>query len=217
MDKAAENIYNALNEKGVLFNSYVIFASDNGGCPGAGGRNVGLRGTKGSLYEGGVKVDAFIYSPLIFPTLQGTYYDGLFHVSDWFPTMMDMTGVDYQAPPGHEFDGVSQFEIMFGGGSDYPRKYLLYNYYYDPAHTHSTYENTVPVAIRNNQYKLLHTYQSPITSNWYNHVDVFDTDDQLTGACVYTFPFIGNRTLSVQPLPSLPLYSYLTIPWCILT
>ena len=105
MDKAAENIYNALNEKGVLFNSYVIFASDNGGCPGAGGRNVGLRGTKGSLYEGGVKVDSFIYSPLIFPTLQGTYYDGLFHVSDWFPTMMDMTGVDYTAPPGHEFDG----------------------------------------------------------------------------------------------------------------
>ena len=78
--------------------------------------------------------------------------------------------------------GVSQFEIMFGGGSDYPRKYLLYNYYYDPAHTHSTYENTVPVAIRNSQYKLLHTYQSPITSDWYNNVDVFQTDDQLTGS-----------------------------------
>ena len=182
MDMAAEKIYNALNDKGVLFNSYIIFASDNGGCPGAGGRNVGLRGTKGSLFEGGVKVDSFIYSPLIFPTLQGTYYDGLFHVSDWFPTMLDMGGVEYQATPGHEPDGVSQFEVMFGGGSDYPRKYLLYNYYYDPAHTHATYENTVPVAIRNGQYKLMHTYQSPVAADWYNSVDVFVGDDKLNDA-----------------------------------
>jgi len=179
MDKAAEVVYNALNDKGVLFNSYIIFASDNGGCPGAGGRNIGLRGTKGSLFEGGVKVDSFVYSPLMFPTLQGSYYDGLFHVSDWFPTILSMTGVDYTPTPGYEPDGLSQFEVMFGGSSDYPRKYLLYNYYYDPAHTHSTYENTVPVAIRNNQYKLIHTYASPIAGDWYNAVDVFKGDDDL--------------------------------------
>ena len=34
----------ALDEKGQLDNSVIIFASDNGGCYGAGGKNGPLRG-----------------------------------------------------------------------------------------------------------------------------------------------------------------------------
>ena len=51
LDKAVENMYNALDERGVVDNSYIIFASDNGGCPSGGGRNYPLRGTKGSLWN----------------------------------------------------------------------------------------------------------------------------------------------------------------------
>jgi arylsulfatase A-like enzyme len=52
MDQAVESIVNALIEAKQMDNTYIIFASDNGGCYQAGGRNGNLRGTKGSLWEG---------------------------------------------------------------------------------------------------------------------------------------------------------------------
>ncbi len=39
--------------QGVLEDTIIVMASDNGGCPAGGGRNYPLRGTKGSLFEGG--------------------------------------------------------------------------------------------------------------------------------------------------------------------
>ena len=40
-------MHNAFDRVGVMDNTYIIFASDNGGCPAGGGRNYPLRGTKG--------------------------------------------------------------------------------------------------------------------------------------------------------------------------
>jgi arylsulfatase B len=53
-----------------------------------GGKNSDLRGTKATLFEGGTKVDAFIYSPLLPSDVVGTVYSNLFHVTDWFPTLL---------------------------------------------------------------------------------------------------------------------------------
>ena len=132
MDKAVENIYNALDDKGVLDNSYILFASDNGGCPTAGGRNYPLRGTKGSLFEGGVHVEAFIFSPLLSSKLQGSTYDNLFHVSDWFPTILSTAGIAYVRYGTYAIDGVSHYDALISDGKS-PRETLLYNYYYDPS------------------------------------------------------------------------------------
>jgi arylsulfatase A len=52
LDDAVSTIYTALDDKGISDNTYIIFASDNGGCYSAGGKNGPLRGTKGSLFEG---------------------------------------------------------------------------------------------------------------------------------------------------------------------
>ena len=54
-----------------------------------GGKNGPLRGTKATLFEGGTKVDAFVYSPLFTSAQQGSEYSNLMHVSDWFPTILD--------------------------------------------------------------------------------------------------------------------------------
>ena len=132
MDKAVENIYNALDEKGVLDHSYILFASDNGGCPTAGGRNYPLRGTKGSLFEGGVHVEAFIFSPMLSSKLQGSAYDNLFHVSDWFPTILSTAGIAYVRYGTYAIDGVSHYDALISDGKS-PRETLLYNYYYDPS------------------------------------------------------------------------------------
>jgi len=85
MDSAVESIYDALDDQGVLDNTYMIFASDNGGCYQAGGKNGPLRGSKGSLFEGGVKVDAFVYSKLISSESRGSTYGKLSFSLSYLP------------------------------------------------------------------------------------------------------------------------------------
>ena len=73
IDDVVQQIKDALQTNGMLDNSIIIFASDNGGLPGNGGaNNLPLRGGKNSWFEGGVKVPSFIYSPLIDSTLAGS-------------------------------------------------------------------------------------------------------------------------------------------------
>jgi arylsulfatase A-like enzyme len=178
MDKALENIYNALDDKGVLDNTYILFASDNGGCPTAGGRNYPLRGTKGSLFEGGTKVEAFIYSPLLSSKVQGTTYSNLFHVSDWLPTILGMAEVGYVRYGTYALNGVSHLKAITAGDKA-PRAYLLYNYYYDPSTPAADLWTGKAFAVRNDRYKLMHTYDSPMSGAWYEDNQKMNFDDDL--------------------------------------
>lgn len=45
------------------------------------------------MYAGGVKVDSFIYSPLLPSSSRGSVYSNMMHVSDWFPTILELAGV----------------------------------------------------------------------------------------------------------------------------
>ena len=71
MDKAVARVVRSLKEEGVYDNTVVVFMSDNGGrmMVEAAGKddnpNYPLKGFKGTVYEGGTKVPAFIHSPLI--------------------------------------------------------------------------------------------------------------------------------------------------------
>ena len=47
---------------GMMDNTLVVLASDNGGCPSSGGSNFPYRGFKHTLFEGGVRTPAFVYS-----------------------------------------------------------------------------------------------------------------------------------------------------------
>ena len=46
----------AMNNTGLLDNSLIVVASDNGGNPDKGGNNWPLRGTKKTMFEGGIRV-----------------------------------------------------------------------------------------------------------------------------------------------------------------
>ena len=179
MDKTVENIYNALDDVDQLDNSYIIFASDNGGCPTAGGRNYPLRGTKGSLFEGGTKVESFVYSPLFSSKVQGSTYSNVFHVSDWFPTILDMASVKYSPKSKYALDGVSHYDAMVDG-KDAPRDYMLYNYYYDASDSKKDLWSGQAMAIRNDRYKLMHTYESPSAAAWYSASEAMKYDDDFT-------------------------------------
>ena len=64
------------------------------GGTGVGSSNEPLRGTKGTHFEGGIRVNAFLHSPTLLPdTVRGTSHHGLFHISDLYPTLQGLAGV----------------------------------------------------------------------------------------------------------------------------
>ena len=66
-----------------------------------GGTNWPLRGSKWTIWEGGVKVPAFVRGPGIAP---GSTTSELFHITDWVPTLARLAGVETKM----ELDGVDQ-------------------------------------------------------------------------------------------------------------
>jgi arylsulfatase A-like enzyme len=183
LDGAIEDIYVALGEKDMLKNTYFIFASDNGGCFDGGAQNGDLRGSSGTLFEGGVKVESFVYSPMMTDDLKGMKYDNLFHVTDWFPTILSMTGISYEPVSGYELDGVSHWDSMIKGSSS-PRDFILYNSYTNVEGEEWDIWASGGFAIRNKKYKLLHSYESKY-STWYNSSSIVEDDDVLDeiGTC----------------------------------
>lgn len=64
-----------------------VFASDNGGplYPGAANKNLPLRGGKLTLFDGGMRVNAFVYSAGLLPSAGGRVERGLMHITDLLP------------------------------------------------------------------------------------------------------------------------------------
>ena len=106
MDAAIGRIVKALDEAGQLDNTLIFFTSDNGGQQDYAsdteyggkhgpyprlGDNRPLRGWKGELYEGGVRVPAFVYWPgRLRPTV---VRDGI-SLLDWFPTFASLADAE---------------------------------------------------------------------------------------------------------------------------
>jgi arylsulfatase A-like enzyme len=127
---------------------FLVNRSDNGGCFLAGGKNGPLRGTKGSLFEGGIKVNAFIFSTSLIPSkYRGTKYSSLMHVTDWFPTILDLADINYDPPESKALDGYSQVDAWYGGTA--PRSHVLYNFYYNVAGMSYNLWTNGSAAIRN--------------------------------------------------------------------
>ncbi|CAM9273078.1 unnamed protein product [Phaeothamnion confervicola] len=68
LDRAVGRVMAALEESGLADDLVVVVASDNGGCYKYGASNYPLRGFKHFLFEGGLKVPAFVYSPSRLPS-----------------------------------------------------------------------------------------------------------------------------------------------------
>ena len=199
MDDAVSDVYDALDARGFLDNTYIIFSSDNGGCYLSGGKNGPLRGSKGSLFEGGLKVDGFIYSAstaFIPEGSRGQLYNNLMHVSDWFPTILDLAGISYTPDEDSALDGVSHVDAWLGrDGATIPRDYMLYNYYYDVTDYAFNKWTNGSFAIRNAQYKLMHTYDSTAYGAWWDGSDKLDNDDTLAeSTCSQALASTGEFT-----------------------
>jgi len=192
LDEAFNSMVQEVEAAGQEDNTYFIFASDNGGCYNSGAPNGPLRGNKGTLFEGGTKVDSFIYSASFKgKEYAGTTYGGMMHVSDWFPTILSMADISYTPPSGYELDGTSHWSTMlklkttstkYTSAGEGPRSYILYNYYKDV--DEFTWPDGEVRAIRSSQYKLLETYENSY-SDTYSVDDKQDDDSALDtlGTC----------------------------------
>jgi hypothetical protein len=103
--------------------TYVILSSDNGGSPWFGGGAYPYRGSKGTAFEGGVKVPGLILplsslaqtSDSSSTTLSDRYqgirlnrkYPHLFHASDWLPTLLSLAQID----PSSEVTGLDGIDL----------------------------------------------------------------------------------------------------------
>jgi arylsulfatase A-like enzyme len=113
MDAGVGRVVDAVEKQGLRENTLFIFASDNGGLTVKGdiARNDPLRGGKGSLYEGGVRVAAFATWDGRIPA--GTVVKQPLHMVDWYPTLLTLAGAPF--PQGLPLDGRNAWPTITEG------------------------------------------------------------------------------------------------------
>lgn len=133
-DKQIGRLLAGLAELGVDQNTIVIFTSDNGPLPSfKGSRAEGLRGSKLSLYEGGVRMPFTISWPG--HIAQGKTDDlSIVTACDLLPSLAKMAGVNL--PATYKGDGVDRSQVLLGKPSlrekeifwEYGRNDIAYKY-----------------------------------------------------------------------------------------
>jgi arylsulfatase A-like enzyme len=145
LDEDVGRIVRALEKKKLLDNTIILFASDNGGATSAlfatgarseeerkesGGVGLGekppalnapFRGGKGSLYEGGVRVPAFVSWP---GHLQPRVVKDALHMVDVMPTLLGLAGG--KGSPDHPMDGKDMWPTL-AQGKPSPNEDVLIN------------------------------------------------------------------------------------------
>jgi len=111
LDKNVGRILAHLDAAGMAENTVVFFMSDNGGVPQI-GRNLPFRGTKGTLWEGGIR------TPLV-ARWKGRFAAGrkapdIVAGMDLFPTCVALAGA--AMPAGVRLDGVNLLDACMGTG-----------------------------------------------------------------------------------------------------
>jgi arylsulfatase len=129
MDRTVGRVVEKLKALGLEKDTLVIFTSDNGPTHNVGGADSDffhsagkLRGLKGSVYEGGIRVPFIAYWPgTIKP---GTTSDQRFYFPDVMPTLCDATGA--KAPAG--IDGISFYPTLTGKGGQKKHDFFYWEF-----------------------------------------------------------------------------------------
>jgi len=166
LDYTIADLIDALKENGMYDNSVIVYASDNGGCSHYGGNNWPLRGEKNTLFEGGLKVPAFIHSPLLPKELEGTEYNEMFHNVDWLPTLVEgFLGGALGEEEAAGLDGLNLYDSLLGRAGAAARGEVLHNI--EVAEDADTGELVMRAALRVGDNKLV---IGEDTSGWFTNV-----------------------------------------------
>lgn len=157
MDEGIGQILDTLDREGLAENTIVAFTSDNGpaffnppymleeGELTFNERfNAGFRGSKGWIYEGGIRV------PMVLrwtgKISGGRLLDQLTHFTDWTPTLLSLGGI--QRPAGPPVDGHDLSALLLGEPAQVePRRFWQFNFYWPDIGTNA--------AVRDGPWKLV--------------------------------------------------------------
>lgn len=125
LDDAVGRLVSAVERAGKRESTLILFTSDNGGSQAGNadskypaddypngkltGNNAPLRGNKGDLYEGGIRVTAFANWP---GTLKPAKLTAPIHVADWMPTLCGLAG--YETKASLHWDGMDVWPVLNG-------------------------------------------------------------------------------------------------------
>jgi uncharacterized sulfatase len=152
MDHLVGRVLDELDELGLAENTLVVFTSDNGGAP-QNTDNGAWRGSKWTLYEGGIRVPLFVRWPGV--ATAGAICAVPVIGTDLFPTFTE--AAEAQLPSDRPLDGVSLRPLFEEPKAALPREVLLWHFpFYHPTHVNET-----PVsAMRHGNLKLVHHYEN---------------------------------------------------------
>jgi arylsulfatase B len=113
-----------LRELGIEHNTLFIFTTDNGSASGANVFNAGMRGAKGSEYEGGHRVPFIAHWPAAGWNKRHVS-NTLCHAVDIVPTLLEITGA--KKPDAVKFDGQSICQLLDSAADtrDWPHDRML--------------------------------------------------------------------------------------------
>ena len=172
MDTKVGEFVRALEETGQRANTLVVFHSDNGGLPGgknpyigkvpdspAISSNLPLRGHKGQLYEGGVRVVAWVNWP---GRLAPRKVSAPVHAVDWMPTLTKLAG--WTPPADLRWDGRDIWPLLTGEVTNPPPRTI-----YIPL--------TGAAAVRHGDWKLIRTTKGGKCELFNLAVDPYEKED----------------------------------------
>ncbi len=174
IDTNVGRVLSALEARGLAKDTIVIFLTDNGAAPvhidNGPGRvrfNAGLRGWKGTVYDGGIHVPCFIRWPGHFPG--GRTVDRLAAHIDIVPTLLEACGAS--PPKGLHLDGRSLMPLLRGGTDvAWPERTLFFQW-----HRGDQPEPDRAFAARSQKYTLLRR-EPPIGSRTVPPLELYDME-----------------------------------------
>ena len=123
IDDNVTKVSSKLDELILTENTIVIYMSDNGPIPGR--YNAGLRGTKGHIHEGGVKVPSLMHIPKSLINENNKSIEPIAAHIDIMPTLIDLLGLKMKNSV--DFDGLSLVKTLKGENDSLVRNRLFFN------------------------------------------------------------------------------------------
>lgn len=145
MDRAIGRFLKELDAAGLRENTLVIFNSDNGGYN---GDNRPLRGFKGMIFEGGIRIPWIVRWPGV--VKPGTTCDTPVVSMDCYPTILEVAGLKARKV----LDGDSIIPLLKGRDEQFSREAVFFHYPNYAFHK----RNRLASAIRWQNYKLIKRY-----------------------------------------------------------
>lgn len=154
LDEQIGRLVNGLKMMGEEDHTMIIFTSDNGPNPSYGAqRTKGLRGKKGTLYEGGIRMPFIVRWPSVIQPSQVNTHAILASI-DLLPTLCRIT--ETPLPVGYTLDGEERSDIILGNTDNQRDKPLFWEFSRKKKNDNPANSITIPqVAVRWKEWKLL--------------------------------------------------------------